>query len=458
MDRPFIFIAAPFEAGSGGMIRDQRVLPHLARLIIQHTGSKVFVEVPFSHIRFMMAGLAESIGVDGAEDEMLRKIEQSVAVLQTSGITLDVADWVAMVHRAAASLRRIRDSYSLRILDRKILSFGPFNIPLTEQYDRATSENSRLFRTYGGRPFLYSCHEDWTAIRLTQSLAKKFSSDCAVLLQNSPYGYGGIHSHKIFTDFSSLMVYDRTKNLYNNLIRERYLRVVLSVSPAPLTDASQFDQVVKRYKVPIRILNPAVSFDKKLMEHRYKVKTSDAVFFARLSPEKGIYDLLAIWKIVNTLSPRSNLRIYGSFHSDKHAKFFVQRLNSLRTDCLEMKGFVPNRRDLFREVSMARVLVYPSYSDAFPLVILESLALGLAVVAYDIPAITHAFAGLAPVFLARRGDIRGMAELVSKVIAMTDDEFTALHQNENVQSFLKTHASWEKVAESEFESLVPFIT
>jgi Glycosyltransferase len=62
---------------------------------------------------------------------------------------------------------------------------------------------------------------------------------------------------------------------------------------------------------------------------------------------------------------------------------------------VEYLGFVSQDK-LIDVVSKAKVLVYPSHFDSFPLVILESLALGTPVIAYKIPGVRSVYAGLAP--------------------------------------------------------------
>jgi len=65
--------------------------------------------------------------------------------------------------------------------------------------------------------------------------------------------------------------------------------------------------------------------------------------------------------------------------------------------------------------------VYPSHEDSFSLVVLESLALGTMVVAYDIPAIREVYGDL--VYTVQEGDINSMARGVIKVLKMSESEY-----------------------------------
>lgn len=112
----------------------------------------------------------------------------------------------------------------------------------------------------------------------------------------------------------------------------------------------------------------------------------DGVFYARLMPEKGIFDILRIWHYVVKKKPDAKLVVIGKFVSESVKSRFYTLLKRLE---LEKKvtylGFL-KRKKLFAYVKSSKLLVYPSRLDSFSLVVLESLACGLPVIAYDIPA------------------------------------------------------------------------
>jgi len=60
-----------------------------------------------------------------------------------------------------------------------------------------------------------------------------------------------------------------------------------------------------------------------------------------------------------------------------------------------LAGFLPKEK-YYETLARARALVYPSHSDSFSLVILESLAVGTPVVTYDIPGPRSVYGGSPP--------------------------------------------------------------
>ncbi|MCY0882863.1 MAG: glycosyltransferase, partial [Acidianus infernus] len=98
--------------------------------------------------------------------------------------------------------------------------------------------------------------------------------------------------------------------------------------------------------------------------------------------------------------------------------------------------------ELYDTVSRAKVLIYPSHQDGFSLVVLDTLALGTSIVAYDIPAIRSVYSGLKPVRIVKEYDIKSMARAVNEVLKMSDEEYEIEHNDEEVRKFLDDHSSW----------------
>jgi glycosyltransferase involved in cell wall biosynthesis len=105
-----------------------------------------------------------------------------------------------------------------------------------------------------------------------------------------------------------------------------------------------------------------------------KIHSFDIAFVARIVKEKGIYDLLEMLKNTNyrykTLIigkiPDSNLELLKQFDVNKNIFYISFDLN-----------YISNY------LSKTKLLVFPSYREGSPNVVLETLGLGLPVVAYN---------------------------------------------------------------------------
>ncbi|MEM1547388.1 MAG: glycosyltransferase [Candidatus Methanomethylicia archaeon] len=104
-------------------------------------------------------------------------------------------------------------------------------------------------------------------------------------------------------------------------------------------------------------------------------------------------------------------------------------------------------------MSKAKVLVYPSHKDAFPLIVLESLALGTTVVAYDIPAIRSIYKDVKAVLTVPEYDVNTMACKVINILKMDSDRLAKLHEDELTLRFLNTYGSWDEVVKAEIRMI-----
>jgi len=102
------------------------------------------------------------------------------------------------------------------------------------------------------------------------------------------------------------------------------------------------------------LLKPAHSIDQDILSHR-KVKKDDyAIFYARLVPGKGIFEIPYIWKIVEKEVPDAKLIICGNFGSLRHRNAFFSLIKKLGLRNIHYKGFISSTK-LYELVSGAKV-------------------------------------------------------------------------------------------------------
>ncbi|BDC18427.1 glycosyltransferase [Acidianus sp. HS-5] len=256
----------------------------------------------------------------------------------------------------------------------------------------------------------------------------------------SSMGLSGI-AYALFVTF--LRSYPRRRK-WIKLVNSGKVKFAFSVSEQ-LTEVYPFMR-----KIRTKVLRPANAFDKKLLNFRDKGKDDYAVFYARLSPAKGALDVLKIW---NKMDENKKLIVMGKF-SDKNVENLFMKNKPKNVEYL---GFVPQDK-LVDIVSKARVLVYPSHSDSFSLVILESLALGTPVVAYEIPGVRSVYKDLNAVKLVKEGDLTQFIREVRKICEMSKEEYEKIINGRKLLEFLDEHSSWEKVALNELEELKKIIS
>ena len=116
----------------------------------------------------------------------------------------------------------------------------------------------------------------------------------------------------------------------------------------------------------------------------------DGIFMAQLRPSKGIFDLVKIWKLVCEKRAGARLGIIG-----KGVAEVERELKTLvKTEGLEknihLLGYLEEEK-AFAVIKSSRVFVFPSSEEGFGIAPLEAQALGLPVVAWNLPVFEEVF-------------------------------------------------------------------
>lgn len=167
-------------------------------------------------------------------------------------------------------------------------------------------------------------------------------------------------------------------------------------------------------------------------------KSYDGVFVGRISKEKGVFDLVAAWRIIVDLKREARLLVIGS-GPDIHA---VRR--TVKELGLERNVIVKGRctdKEMYTLVKESKVFVFPSMFEGWGLAVAEALACGLPVVCYDIPALREVFGKCRSVFLVPPRDIEKFAVTVLEVLN-TSETWKLTEASKN---YIK-HFNWKSVA------------
>jgi len=175
-----------------------------------------------------------------------------------------------------------------------------------------------------------------------------------------------------------------------------------------------------------------------------QMRSYEAVYFGRVSEEKGIYTLLKAWSIVTKKIPSAKLLLMGGFVFN--SKEICQRLcEDLGINkSVVFSGFVSDQ-DAVRMLGSSKIFVLPSQEEGFGLTVAEAMALGLPCVLSDLPALQENFHSAA-IFVKPR-DVEGLAEAI--IALLTDDEKCKELAEKGQQ--LAPSFSWENVARKELE-------
>lgn len=116
----------------------------------------------------------------------------------------------------------------------------------------------------------------------------------------------------------------------------------------------------------------------------------DGCFMGRFHPQKGIFELLEIWKEVTSIIPKANLAVIGGGPKKTTDKFLKKIKDYHLSKNIKLLGFkVGDER--FRIIKSSRVFLIPSFLEGSPISLLEAMVCRIPVVAHDLPAFSQEF-------------------------------------------------------------------
>lgn len=140
----------------------------------------------------------------------------------------------------------------------------------------------------------------------------------------------------------------------------------------------------------------------------------DAIYYARLTQEKGANEVLKVWKKVVNSKADAKLAVCGIASKEAEIVFKKEIIRERLEQNVIYFGFQEEER-LYSIIKSSSLVVYPSHWDNFPLVVLEALACGRPVIAYSIDAIKLSYSNCEAVIQVKEGDTDEMARNVLNI-------------------------------------------
>jgi glycosyltransferase involved in cell wall biosynthesis len=320
--------------------------------------------------------------------------------------------------------------------------------------------------------FVIGHHELPDVIQMTHEIAEKLELPSAIVLQLPPF-YENLEKAVRLTlldgfnlslapKFRSLLP-DYYRSIYSGLpnrgtvrdiireplwivpilsyLKSRVSKHLNSIDNIFAVSKSIPCEMGEKWLPKVRVLQPGVATDEILTKnHGKQGEKNHILYYARLTPTKGVLEVPLIWKaFLRHSGERYNLHIAGRFENHQTEEIFKTLVNRLGVErSIKYLGYL-DRPSLINNIACAKVILYPSHLDSVSLVVLESLALGVPVIAYNIPAIRMNYSKSDGVEMVDEFDISGIA---GKLRQSIQSPFTIKEM---------TQHSWDQVVASEIE-------
>ena len=118
-------------------------------------------------------------------------------------------------------------------------------------------------------------------------------------------------------------------------------------------------------------------------------KEFDACWVGRPHPQKGVDDLLDIWKKVSEKKPNARLVLIGA-NTENYQDIIIKKGLDKH---IKIKGYVSDE-EKFNIMKKSRLFLSTSYFESFHIALMEAIACGLDIIAYDLPVYHQIYGNL----------------------------------------------------------------
>lgn len=158
----------------------------------------------------------------------------------------------------------------------------------------------------------------------------------------------------------------------------------------------------------------------KISKSENDIEEYDLVFFARLTKDKGIEDLIEALAIVQKIIPDVLLCVIGGT-SKSYMIFLKETILRLGlVNNIKFVGFIKDQQELFRIAVKAKIYVLPTHHDIIPGTIIECMFMKIPVISYAVGGIPEINKEDENIVLVPKGEINTLAE---KIIQLLEDPF-----------------------------------
>ena len=154
-----------------------------------------------------------------------------------------------------------------------------------------------------------------------------------------------------------------------------------------LTDNYETRDALVKFKIPsskIHLTIGAPNFA-QIKGVQIKGKEFDACYLGRIHSNKGVFDLVTVWKLVCEAKNDAKLVMVGTGDEEAVKRLKETIAKNHLEDNIVLAGFV-SEEEKYEILKKSQVFVFASYEEGWPTVFSEAMACSLPVIAYFLPA------------------------------------------------------------------------
>ncbi len=210
-----------------------------------------------------------------------------------------------------------------------------------------------------------------------------------------------------------IQVFDRTKISLERKIHGLFRYYITGTTDHYNLVKRDNPNAVFLFSPGVRTIN--IDPDKELIQKEFSF-----VFFASITPIKGIEQLLKAISILKEDHPVVSLLLMGPV-SETYLKHLMEMCKSYGIlDNVEYRGHIARREDLFREALKAKIYVLPTLVEGLATSAVEAMLLGLPVVTYRTGGMPFLNKDGENVLMSKTGDIEELVHNMKRFLEDSD--------------------------------------
>jgi glycosyltransferase involved in cell wall biosynthesis len=177
------------------------------------------------------------------------------------------------------------------------------------------------------------------------------------------------------------------------------------------------------------------------------LKVYDAVFQGRFHPQKGVVELIDIWKKVVAKKPDAKLAMIGDGPLMENVKLKIK--NEKLEKNIQLFGYVFDGSEKYRIFSQSKIVVHPAFYDSGGMAAAEAMAFGLPAIGFNLKAYESYYPqGMVKV---KTGDLSAFAKKIWELLENKDYQEKI---GKEALEMIEANWSWDKRAEEIFSKII----
>ena len=204
-----------------------------------------------------------------------------------------------------------------------------------------------------------------------------------------------------------------------------------------ILETNEFSSLKSHQKVMVFL--GAVDLDqinKYRKEFKGTPKKYDGVFQGRFHPQKGVVELIDIWKKVVKKKPDALLAMIGDGPLMESVKLKVK--TEKLEENIKLFGYLFDGPEKYRIFAQSKVVLHPSFFDSGGMASAEAMAFGLPCVGFDLPAFEDYYPQ--GMIKTKKGDLEDFSQNILNLLSNT-----ALYEkiSQDALKMIQNGWSWE---------------